>query len=383
MGVPVVAFHYRPDEMGYVSRYVTERVRVPDPWQNEAAFLQRLMDFSNQFGGSLLIPTDDRTLTALSMHKEILRTKYIVAADDWSIVSQCISKHYTYAVARAIGIPCPTGVVVRSSEDLHKCMNTIAFPCLVKPCESHKFYEMFRTKMFTIRNYDELCYQYERVSDSGLDVMVQEIIPGSDAEGVNYNSYFVGGAPVAEFTARKVRLEPPFFGSPRVIVSDAVPEIIEPGRALLRELKYSGFSCMEFKRDSRDGLYKFMEVNCRHNRSGSLAVACGINFPWIMYRHLTYGDIVSGSDFTRNVAWIEGTSDLVRSVISRKAERYTISEYLRPYRLKKVFAFLCIKDPLPFLKRYQCLIKLLLNNVKARLLTRTQVGVSAGAPSIK
>ena len=368
MGVPVVAFHYSPDEVGYLSRYVAESVRVPDPRKNESAFLNSVMDMACRFEGSLLIPSDDYTLTTLSMHKELLGKKYRVVAGDWSAVSQCINKYHTYQRANALGIPCPSSFLVRSPDELQACCHSIVFPCLLKPCQGHRFQELFGAKMFKVLNERELLARYEEIKPFGLEVMIQELIPGSDAEGVNYNSYFVDGAPLAEFTARKLRLEPPCFGSPRVIVSEDIPEIVEPGRALLRDLQYTGFSCMEFKRDARDGIYKLMEINSRNNRSGSLAVACGVNFPWLQYQHLAYGVLPQYTDFRKNVAWIEGTSDLIRFFVSRKEERYSLREYLRPYCLEKVFAFLSFKDPLPFLKRYQSLIWLM--RKKLRVLRR-------------
>ena len=150
-------------------------------------------------------------------------------------------------------------------------------------------------------------------------------------------------------------------------MSKSIPEIIEPGRALLRDLKYSGFSCMEFKRDTRNGAYTLMEINCRNNRSGSLAVRCGINFPWIMYQHLVTGETRPQSGFRENVAWIEGTSDLARFFVSRSEERYSLREYIRPYCLEKVFAFLSLRDPLPFLKRTEFLLRQSVRQLTARL----------------
>ncbi len=35
-----------------------------------------------------------------------------------------------------------------------------------------------------------------------------------------------------------------------------------------------------------------MEMNGRHNRSGLLAVKCGINFPWIEYQGLINQDFI-------------------------------------------------------------------------------------------
>ena len=108
---------------------------------------------------------------------------------------------------------------------------------------------------------------------------------------VNYNAYVSDGRPAVEVTAQKLRLSPPQMGFPRVVVSKEVPEVIEPGRQLLSAMGFHGFANIEFKKDPRDGTYKLMEVNGRHNNSGMLSVRAGVNFPWIMYRHLVQGEL--------------------------------------------------------------------------------------------
>jgi len=107
-----------------------------------------------------------------------------------------------------------------------------------------------------INNDDDLLYYSSLLNKFELSFVLQEIIPGPPSNGVNYNSYLINHVPVAEFTAKKIRIDPPFFGSPRVIVSQKIPEIIEPGRKLLAALNYEGFSCVEFKKDQRDQVYK-------------------------------------------------------------------------------------------------------------------------------
>jgi predicted ATP-grasp superfamily ATP-dependent carboligase len=125
---------------------------------------------------------------------------------------------------------------------------------------------------------------YQQAAQSGLEVVLQEFIPGDDSLGVNYNSYFWDGEAIIEFTAEKLRNAPPRFGSPRVIMSKDMPEVIAPGRKILQAMGFHGFSCTEFKKDPRDDVYKLMEVNGRHNLSSQLAVSCGINFPWVHYK---------------------------------------------------------------------------------------------------
>jgi predicted ATP-grasp superfamily ATP-dependent carboligase len=220
--------------------------------------------------------------------------------------------------------------------------------------------------MFRAENEGDLIARYSQIEPLGFKVMIQELIPGDDAQGVNYNSYFVNGVPIAEFTAQKVRLEPPFLGSPRVLFSKLIPEIMDNGRLLLQKLNYSGFSCMEFKKDQRDGVYKLMEVNCRNNLSGLLAFTCGINFPWLQYRHLMYGEVNRAASFKENIYWIDLDKDLLRFFISHKEEGYSLKEYLRPYCKEKVFAISSFNDPLPYVMRVTYLLKLLFRKFVAR-----------------
>src|SRR5207249_9127600 len=116
--------------------------------------------------------------------------------------------------------------------------------------------------------------------------------------------YVVDGAPVVEFTSRKVRLAPPDFGFPTAVVSAPVPEVVGPGRRIVAAMGIEGFANVEFKRDARDGSYKLMEVNGRPNMSGALAVRCGIDFPLIAYRHLVHGVVPTAQRWERGVYWV-------------------------------------------------------------------------------
>jgi D-aspartate ligase len=181
--------------------------------------------------------------------------------------------------------------------------------------------------------------------------MLQELIPGGDALGVNYNSYFWDGEPITEFTAEKVRNAPPQFGSPRVVVSKHIPEVLEPGRKILKAMGFYGFSCTEFKKDARDGVYKLMEVNGRHNRSGLLAVHCGINFPLIHYKHLVCGELPLACDYRAGIYWIDFFRDIGYSLKCFRKEGYSLSQYALPYRSPHVFAIWDKQDPRPFFRR--------------------------------
>jgi D-aspartate ligase len=370
MGVPVIAYSYNDRDMGSVSRYIKKLVRVPHPEEGEEHFVATLIALSAQSGGGLLIPASDETLTTVSRHKEELSRYYTVACTDWPVTERFIVKRHTYALAHAHGIPAPKTAVPRSREEAVEYGASATYPCLVKPSESHSYFEVFKTKMVEVMDLDELLAAYQSAAHHGFEVMIQELIPGDDTCGVNYNAYFWDGEPLVEFTAQQIRNAPPEFGSPRVVMSKHIPEVLEPGRAILRAMGFYGYACTEFKRDPRDGVYKLMEVNGRHNRSLMLSVRCGLNFPWLQYRHLMLGEPPgrnpgNGNDpawgYPEGVYWIALMEDLYHSAKYRKVEGQRLIDYVRPYTSPHVFSVLDRRDMRPFVRRVASLVRTGLN----------------------
>jgi D-aspartate ligase len=356
-GVPVIAVHYDGRDMAHVSKYVVERIQSPHPENSREQFLELLIERAADLKGGLLIPTSDETLVTVSQHKKLLESHYTVACAEWSLVEQCIDKKLTSSLADSIGVPAPKTVLAKSVEDAKKYAEEFNYPCLAKPSVSHLFYERFGRKMIVVEDPAQMIQVVEEASEAGLEIMLQEIIPGDDTQGVNYNSYFWDGQPVVEFTARQIRNAPPWFGSPRVVVSEEIPEVVESGRKILQALGYHGYSCMEFKRDTRDGVYKLMEVNCRHNLSSRLAVHLGVNFPWLEYRHLLHGELPKSNGYQTGVYWIDIARDVTFSLRYGRKEQLSLAQFFRPYFKPHVFAIFSWKDLRPFLRRCMYVLK--------------------------
>ena len=366
MGVPVILVHYDDKDFAQRSRFVKSCLRAPHPEHAEGEFIDFLLGCSSRFPGAVLIPAADECLAAVSRHKEILAPHFRVACTDWEVTRRFIDKQFTYALAESCGVPSPRTLLPHSLEEARSAASELGFPCLVKPCQSHLFVARFGKKMVRADSLLQLEEACTMATEAGLEVMLQEIIPGDDIEGVNYNSYMWEGEVLTEFTAVHVRNAPPWFGSPRVVVSRKVPEVIEPGRRLLRELGFYGYACTEFKRDPRDNVYKLMEVNGRHNLSTLLAVHCGINFPWLHYQHLSEGIAPQTSGFREEVYWIDLFRDLAFSGMYLPQERQSLADYLRPYLRPHIFAILDRTDPGPFLQR----LRSLANKARGKLFER-------------
>lgn len=351
MGVTVVLVHYDERDMAHVSKYVAATVRSPHPEKEREEFIGLLQDVARRFNGGVLMPASDESLTVIAQNKGLLEKQYIVACPEWEIVRRCIDKKLTYALAEAHGVPSPKTILPQSRAEVLDYAERAEFPCLVKPSQSHLFYDRFKQKMFRVETAGQMLDIWQQATDAGLEVLLQEIIPGDDSHVVNYNAYAWGGRSLLEFTAAHVRNAPPWFGSPRVVVSRDIPEVLAPGRQILQALGYEGYACTEFKMDARNGIYKLMEVNARHNLSTLLAVHCGINFPWLQYRHLTSGLSPAAADYRKGVYWIDITRDVGYSALKLRQERYSLSDYLRPYLQPHVFAILDWRDFRPFLRR--------------------------------
>jgi D-aspartate ligase len=352
MGIPTVAVWNAKQEVARVCRYAGVRVEAPHPEDAEDDYIELLVGLSERTEGGLLVPTSDATLGVVARHKDLLERYYDVACVDWEIAQWFLDKARTYELARRLGIGIPRTIECDSAQEMEAATKELAYPCVLKPRHSHRYFERFGSKMAMAQTHKELIKSWKEATELGLQVMVQEFIPGDDTHGVNYNVYVCDGRPAVECTAQKLRLSPPQIGFPRVVVSAEIPEVIEPGRRLLSAMSFHGFANVEFKKDARDGTYKLMEVNGRHNNSGLLSVRAGINFPWIMYQHLVRREAPpSGLAQKNGIYWISLPSDPVRSVRALRKGQLRLRDYLRPYLQPHVFDLLDRRDLRPFLAK--------------------------------
>lgn len=347
-GVRVIGVWYGRSKLACRSRFVASCHRSPDPEQDEAAFLDFLTARSNDWGGGVLFPTDDASLLSVSRHKTRLTDHYRVVAEDWDVVRPLLEKVHTTEIAMRCGVPCPRIQPITSVAQALAFAREIGFPCIVKPSVGHTFFRRYHVKMVFAHSAGELAAWLDRFEEYPDELMLCEFIPGDDTCGANYNSFYVHAEPRQEFTAAKVRLKPTRIGFPTAVVSRPIPEVTAYGRRLLQSIGYHGFSCAEFKRDERDGIYKLMEINARHNFSGALAFRCGINFPYLSYLDAVGGSLPDAAvEQANGIYWIDEERDLKGLVGSLIGGTRAARAYLEPYLEQSVFAVFSRRDIWP------------------------------------
>jgi D-aspartate ligase len=340
-GVPVAVVSYDRRDIATSSKFVRDVIRTSHPDKDETQFVNALLETAHRYPGSLLVPASDAALGTIARHKTTLEDAGLtVAVDNEEVTDVLLNKAKTYDLARSARVPVPATFTPSSEEDLRRFCAFAAFPIVLKPAMSHTYRELVGVKWTRVESVAEAVCAYRVAQSLSLEVLLQELIPGDELCGAVYNSYFWNGEPLVEFTSRKIRNSPPETGSPSVVVSEWIPEVAELGRRLLRAAKFSGYSCTEFKRDPRDGEYKLMEVNARHNLSSLLATRCGLNFPWMQYQHLVDGLEPEQRDYEQGIYWIDITRDMQNLRHYLRRPGYSVANFFEPYRRSHIFAVL-------------------------------------------
>jgi hypothetical protein len=118
-------------------------------------------------------------------------------------------------------------------------------------------------------------------------VMIQEYIAGSDSD-IAVCCCFVDcdHEMRACFTARKLRQNPPLFGTGCAVETVDIPEIVPIAKRLLKAAGYTGIAEVEFKHDEKSGKWFLIEVNPRHWDQHEIGAHVGVNLSWIAYQDM-------------------------------------------------------------------------------------------------
>jgi predicted ATP-grasp superfamily ATP-dependent carboligase len=265
-GIFTVAASHRPFPVSFCSNYCNEKLIYPNP-NRENDFTQFMTSYLQRKKIDVLLPIGYEVTLAIIRHQsEYDRlTKLVLASRESMEIAA--EKDKTLRFAESIGIPSPKYYADKDQVNL--------FPVVVKP-----------RKIFGRMRYVNSAEELSNMDTS--ESVIQEYIPG---DGYGFFALFNKGKPRAVFMHRRVREYPITGGLSTAAESVSIPEVQEAGLKLLTALNWHGVGMVEFKRDRRDGKYKLIEVNPKFWGSLDLAIASGVDFPYLAVRMAMEGDI--------------------------------------------------------------------------------------------
>ena len=178
-------------------------------------------------------------------------------------------------------IPHPRTFSIARDEDVDAIPFAELDRVFIKPTNSQKFSQVVGAKGIWVKTREQFLREWRLLDAQGFRVMAQEYVPGTAAD-----HYFVdgfrdrSGTLTGLFARRRLRIFPPDFGNSSYCESIALGDV-EPAVAsiaeILSKLSYRGIFSAEFKRDSRNGEFRILEVNTRAWWYVEFAARCGVN----------------------------------------------------------------------------------------------------------
>lgn len=213
-------------------------------------------------------------------------------------------------LAREVGVPAPRTSVLSGMDELESLVAGMAFPIVVKPkMESRKGVVAYARTMAELRT---ICSERFAGQSSGIwePQILQEFIPGY---GCGFFATYQKGVCKRVFMHRRVREYPANGGASCCAESVHEAKLEEYGRRMLDALDWHGVAMVEFRRDSRDGDYKLIEVNPKFWGSLDLALAAGADFPGDLCRMALGATLPFTDAYDRNLRFqwpLSGHGDL-------------------------------------------------------------------------
>jgi predicted ATP-grasp superfamily ATP-dependent carboligase len=295
-GIPVIAGDDARFSMGFFSKYCAGSWIYPSPDRQPEQFIDWLLTKARAGAFEVLYAIDERTLDVLTKYHAEISQYVSFPAVNYATYIKARNKWNTITLAQSLGIPCPKTVGLDGPENLPQAAKELTFPVVIKPRLSSGSRGLAYIK--SVNELEEAC---ERIHKAYGSLVLQEYIPpGGDTLGVEVLMHW-DGQPRATFVHRRLR-EYPIAGGPSTLrESLACPELIEQGVHLLQAMGWIGVAMVEFKVDPRDGVPKLMEVNPKFWGSIALPIAAGVDFPYLLYRMVTEGDVTPVTSYNTGV----------------------------------------------------------------------------------
>ncbi|MDD1775862.1 MAG: hypothetical protein LUP94_00745 [Candidatus Methanomethylicus sp.] len=287
-GVPVYLLEESKTEAAY-SRFCTKRFVVPGITNHPGSgvglekAISKLRSISPE---GVLFPSGDVYAMLLSGITTRLGG-YVPTVPRREVLELLINKKKFYALLEKMAIPHPATVMLEDTQKEAGIRN-LRFPLFVKPQLSQQFFKTFQMKGFLVESVEELRGCLKLAEQAGQEMVLQEIVLGPPTSHYFIDGYMDRqGIPKAFFARRRLRMWPTQFGNSTLCESAPLSSLGKQKDLLTRFLKsigYAGIFSAEFKRDSRDGIFKLLEINSRTSAwFSTLSAACGINIMMMAY----------------------------------------------------------------------------------------------------
>jgi predicted ATP-grasp superfamily ATP-dependent carboligase len=277
-GIDITVLSHIKLSISFFSRYCSHHVVAPDP-EHDPRFKDFLLDYVKNNKFDVLLPVSFAAVMQVSQIRDELE-KYVripLAASDALEIAG--NKGRTIQFAEKNGICIPRTWYPKNDSEAEAIAHEIPYPAVIKGSEESGFVRYANSP-------EELAEKFRMILQ--YSPVIQEYISG---EGFGFFALYNHGRARAIFMHRRIR-EYPATGGPSALAESIYnDELRDAGIRLLDSLLWHGVAMVEFKKDKRTGKFVLMEINPKFWGSLELAIASGVDFPYLACRMAIDGDI--------------------------------------------------------------------------------------------
>ncbi|MCU0231503.1 MAG: ATP-grasp domain-containing protein, partial [Acidobacteria bacterium] len=312
-GCRVVVGRPREGALGAASRFAAAAYEHPDPAHDPEGFAARVGRASEELDAPAILPTADIPTYALLEHRAALPAGIRLLAPPEEALAIAHDKVRLVELATSLGVPVPDGFRGDSGAASDPRLERLGFPLVLKPavsryCEGGAWHGA-SVRVVADREGLSRALATGPEFGAGRRFLVQARVPG-EGRGVFVLAH--EGRVRCVFAHRRLREKPPWGGvSTLCEVSEPEPLLVEHARRLIEALGWTGVAMVEFKYDPATGRAWLMEINGRFWGSIQLAIAAGVDFPWLYVRQQLAGIAPEpvGADPRWRLWWLLGDFD--------------------------------------------------------------------------
>ena len=344
-GIPC-ALAYRDGALPARSRFVRALFPWVDPAADPDGFVDAVVEFARrQDEPPVLFYEGDWDLLAISRHRERLAqtTRFLLPGEE--LVEDLLDKARFQRLAQRLDLPVPRAVA-----DPGNGQPPFPLPVVIKPLtrNSATWCQVAgNAKAIEVGSAEALASVASRLRAAGVDLLVQESVPGPETSIESYHVYVdAAGEVAADFTGRKIRTEPERFGHSSAVETTTAPDVAELGRELSLRMGLRGVAKLDFKR-APDGGLRLLEVNPRFNLWHHVGAAAGVNLPALVYADLTGRPRPEVGQARPGVRWCHPVLDFS----ARRTAGIPLSRWLPWLAGTHARSGLALDDPMPVVAR--------------------------------
>jgi D-aspartate ligase len=357
-GVPVHLLAADPHSPSAVSRYVTHVHPFPGFEASDEACLTAIQWAARESGTRpIMFATGDRALRLMSRHRAELAEFVDHDLAPAETINSYLDKDLFAPVARTLDLPVPETFVPANATEARALAGRLPYPVFAKPVHRADWDRLppntvASAKGQRIDSHAEMLRLLDAIDTLGPSrFIIQGFVEGGDHEHVSVHAYVLpDGTVTGTFIGSKLRIWPPYAGVGTLVVSLRIPELEVLSRQVIRRLGYTGFLDLQFKRDSRLGVYKLLEINCRYSVWTELPSRAGCNFPLAAYATLV-GRPLPHIEQRERMAWLDLERDMLGMMTYRASGEWGWGGWLRSLANVRCCAYFAWDDLRPFFRK--------------------------------